>query len=67
MTALYSLVYYDTIFHAFDHIFEIGLSHPSAKFEKVPEIVFCWNNCSGNSQEKCFKCNLIFPKLSRVK
>ena len=19
-------------------------------------IVFCWNNCSGYSQEKCFKC-----------
>ena len=31
------------------------------------EIVFCWNNCSGYSEEKCFKCNLIFPKLSRMK
>ena len=31
------------------------------------EIVFCWNNCSGYSQEKCFKCNLVFPKLSRLK
>ena len=30
-------------------------------------IVFCWNNCSGYSQEKCFKCNLVFPKLSRLK
>ena len=30
-------------------------------------IVFCWNNCSGYSQEKCFKCNLIFPKLLRMK
>ena len=31
------------------------------------KIVFCWNNCSGYSQEKCFKCNLVFPKLSRLK
>lgn len=31
------------------------------------EIVCCWNNCSGYSQEKCFKCNLVFPKLSRLK
>ena len=30
-------------------------------------LAFCWNNCSGYSQEKCFKCNLIFPKSSRVK
>ena len=30
-------------------------------------IVFCWNNCSGYSKEKCFKCNLVFPKLSRLK
>ena len=30
-------------------------------------IVFCWNNCSGYSQEKCFKCNVVFPKLSRLK
>ena len=34
---------------------------------KEKEIVFCWNNCSGYSQEKCFKCNLVFPKLSRLK
>ena len=31
------------------------------------KIVFCWNNCSGYSQEKCFKCDLVFPKLSRLK
>ena len=30
-------------------------------------IVCCWNNCSGYSKEKCFKCNLVFPKLSRLK
>ena len=30
-------------------------------------IVCCCNNCSGYSQEKCFKCNLVFPKLSRLK
>ena len=30
-------------------------------------LVFCWNNCSGHSQEKYFKCNLVFPKLSRLK
>ena len=34
---------------------------------KKRKIVFCWNNCSGYSQEKCFKCNLVFPKLSRLK
>ena len=34
---------------------------------KRQKIVFCWNNCSGYSQEKCFKCNLVFPKLSRLK
>ena len=37
MTALFSLVNYDTVFHIFDHTFEVGFSHPSAKFEKVPE------------------------------
>ena len=35
--------------------------------EVLQEIVFCWNNCSCYSQEKCFKCNLVFPKLSRLK
>ena len=40
MTALKNLVYYDTIFHIFDHIFEVGLCHPSAKFEKFPKIAF---------------------------
>ena len=30
-------------------------------------IVCCWNNCSGYSQEKCSKCNLVFPKLLRLK
>ena len=34
---------------------------------KHDKMVFCWNNCSGYSQEKCFKCNLVFPKLSRLK
>ena len=37
MTGLSSLVYYETIFHIFDHIFEVGMRHPSAKFEKVPK------------------------------
>ena len=54
----------------------IGLSrHTLMLLTRVPksfeihslEIVFCWNNCSGYSQEKCFKCNLVFPKLSRLK
>ena len=30
------------------------------------EIVFCWNNCSCYSQEKCFECNLIFPQVIEV-
>ena len=39
----------------------------SGGFEDQQEIVCCGNNCSGYSQEKCFKCNLVFPKLSRLK
>ena len=37
------------------------------KHLNLPKIVYCWNNCSGYSLEKCFKCNLAFPKLSRLK
>ena len=44
-----------------------NISNVSHFKEKFPKIVFCWNNCSGYSQEKCFKCNLVFPKLSRLK
>ena len=35
-------------------------------FYNYLEIVFCWNNCSGYSQEKCFKFNLIFPQVIEV-
>ena len=52
---------------------DLGFAYPSkhinsnkTKVQSI-EIVFCWNNCSGYSQEKCFKCNLAFPKLSRLK
>ena len=29
------------------------------------QTLFCWSNCLGNSQEQCFKCNLIYSKLPR--
>ena len=45
----------------------LHLSIKIRKSTRLKEIVFCWNNCSGYSQEKCFKCNLVFPKLSRLK
>ena len=32
----------------------------------VQEIVVCWNNCSGNPQEKCLNCNLIFSQVIKV-
>ena len=44
-----------------------GLLYPCQDVGSIQKIVFCWNNCSGYSQEKCFKCNLVFPKLSRLK
>ena len=30
-------------------------------------IVFCWYYSWANSKEKCSKCNLIFPKLPKLK
>ena len=44
-----------------------ALFHIETTWVFCSKIIICWNNCSGNSKEKCFKFNLTIPKFRWLK